>query len=162
MEENLLERIKTALKHAEEIANLAEERYRVEAFIKTYEFLLELLKMKYVSVVEYAEETTVPEVLMEELSLPEFIARVNPKSNPERMVVIAYYMRYMEKIERFTLNDIMDRWVKVALKKPGDPNRDFKVTIRKGWISHANGDFRLTVTGKRFVESLLRSKEKKE
>lgn len=162
MEDELLEKIRVVLKQAEEIANFADEKYRVEAFVKTYEFLLGLLKLKCVpTIAESAEKVIIPEMPLKELSLPEFVSKANPRSNPERMVVIAYYITFIEGKKEFTFEDVMERWKKAALKMPANPRRDFRVAIRRGWISHANGTYYLTKSGKEFVESLLKGKEKK-
>jgi len=162
MEEELLEKIKIALKQAEEIASLAEENYRVEAFAKTYEFLLSLLKPKSVpAITEEVEKTVIPDIPLKELSLTEFVSKANPGSNAERIAVIAYYMRFKEGINEFTFEDVIEeRWKKAALKKPGNPWRDFRNAVRKGWISPANGAYYLTKSGIEFVKSLLESREK--
>jgi len=151
------------LKRAEEIANLVEEKYRVEAFAKTYEFLLSLLKLKSVpTIAEKVEMTTIPRIPLKELSLTEFVSKVNPGSNAERATVIAYYMRFKEGIEEFTFEDVMEKWwKKAAFKRPRNPWRDFRNAVRKGWISPANGTYYLTKSGIEFVESLLKGKEKK-
>ena len=159
MRAELEEKLKALAKKAEEIANTVSNEYRVEAFARTYEFLLQLHEEKLAKI--HKETEVIPETReifgIKEMSLPEFLGKINLKNNAERMTAIAYYMKIVEGLEDFALKDLLERWKKAALKMPGNPNRDFKNAIKKGYISPA-GDkkYYITRTGIEFMENKLK------
>jgi len=163
MEEETQEMLKKIARQVAEIANNVGEEYRKEAFAIILEFLLQLKKDELIQRAK-TPLAIIPAsrgIDLQRLTLVEFLKRVDVESNPERMVAIAYYMKYKENIEEFTLNDLLERWKIAGLKMPGNPRRDFKEAIKKAWISPTmeGKKYYITNDGITFIESRLGSEE---
>ncbi|RLF02755.1 MAG: hypothetical protein DRK00_09620 [Thermoprotei archaeon] len=166
MQGELEEKLKALAKKAEEIANTVSNEYRIEVFARTYGFLLRLHEDELAKIRREAEVISVAREISEikELSLPEFLGQIELKNNPERMTAIAYYMRIVEGLEEFTLKDLLERWREAALKMPGNPRRDLREAIRRGWISPTSDkkQYYITRTGIKFIENKLKPVESSE
>lgn len=143
--------LKEVVKRAQNIVSELDEPLRQIAFSKILDLLLNQAVRGVIT--EKAIETPTTKI-----DLSVLIKRVNPKTNPERIATLAYHMKVNERQEKFTRKDILSIWQAVGFKKPGNFNRDFRETIRKGWISPIEGEdaFYLTTLGQEYIEEKLR------
>lgn len=157
----LIEKLKNLVKQAKEVADIVNNEYRVEAFARTYEFLLHIYEKELIRLIEVPAVTK--PLVTKSMSLPEFLSRIKLKSNPQRITAIAYYIRFIENINEFTLEDLLNRWKAAALKMPGNPRRDLRIAIRRGWISPTeNKKYYITNKGIEFIDNQLKSTESEE
>ena len=154
--EHLKEKLKEFAKIAEEVAKVVDDVFKLQAFSESFKALIATLGVKEIEVpVKTVKSAEI------KVSLSEFVAKLNLKSNAERMTALAYYLKQFEGIEEFSLKDLLELWVKVAWRRPGNPNRDLRVAVQKGWISEGKerGRYYITRLGMEHIEGLMRAKE---
>lgn len=87
------------------------------------------------------------------LSLVELMQDKNPKTIPQMISLFAYYREKSEGTTRFGRDDLRPYFAKAKSKPPGNYDRDFIETVRKGWIHEDGNDSYLTSRGVEVVES---------
>jgi len=96
-------------------------------------------------------------------SLSEFINIINPRSHPERIIAIAYYMKKYEEIEEFDKKTLIEKFKEGALPLPANINRDIKIAIRNRWLSRRRQGrtyvYYITVKGIKFIERKIETRE---
>lgn len=161
MSSNLVDRLKKAVEQALEASSIVENpELRKIAFENLLKKLIDLaLKIEAISPTKEEKERT---VLEEKLSLPEFISKVDPKTNPERITCILHYLKHYENTTEATLEDVLERFKEAALKRPANPRRDLRAAIQKGWVSPSvdkEGFYYITRTGESLIENKLKETE---
>lgn len=91
------------------------------------------------------------------LSLIELIQERKPSTNAEYIALFAYYREKVEGITRFSRADLRDYFSKAKLAPPGNFDRDFNGTVKKGWIHEDGAESYLTSKGIEAVESAFAS-----
>lgn len=91
------------------------------------------------------------------LSLIELIQEKKPSTNAEYITLFAYYREKVEGVSRFARADLRDYFSKAKLAPPGNFDRDFNGTVRRGWIHEDGADSYLTSKGIETVESAFAS-----
>jgi hypothetical protein len=90
------------------------------------------------------------------VSIREYLMSKNAKTNPEKILVFASYLKNIEDLETFSTKDIRTQFERAAEIYPKNFVRDFKSTLKYGWIAHSNqdkGKYYITTTGERAIES---------
>ena len=149
------------VKTAEEIVQVIDNAdLKKIAFNNVLQFLLDVFRSS--TLVRPVHEATITKV-RGALSLSEFINIINPKSHPERIVAIAYYMKKYEEIEEFDKKTLIEKFREAALPLPANIGRDIKVAIRKGWLSRRRQGrtyvYYITIEGIKFIEGKIETRE---
>jgi len=149
--EELKDKLRKATKIAEEISSELEEEYRLQAFIKILDVLIAAMGIQTI------QPTITLKTIKKKIALTEFVATLKLRTNPERMTALAYYLSIYEGRTEFSRKELLELWKEVAWKMPGNPDRDLKIAIRKGWLSKSNkpGKYYLTDKGRKYIESLI-------
>ena len=98
------------------------------------------------------------------LSLPELIKRSKAKIHTNKIMVIAYYLFYMKKMDEFNVNHIKESLQNARQPLPGNTNNLLNGLINKGYLMKAPSDvdglkgFRITQSGIDEVEKILTQK----
>ena len=87
------------------------------------------------------------------LSIIELLGDKNPKTNPERIALFAYYREHIENLPQFERDDLRPYFTKARLAPPTNFDRDFGVAVSKGWIHEEGADSYLTNSGSQVVEA---------
>ncbi len=93
-------------------------------------------------------------------SLRELINEKFPKTNPQKITVVAYYLRDFLNQRTFSLDDIKIQFERAAEPIPQNLYRDLKQTVFSGWISESAeiGKFFLTTSGESAVQGNFTNK----
>jgi len=109
--------------------------------------------------------TTAPKVEgkpLEGLSLVEFLNAKNPKSHPDKVVAMAYYLHHYRGVKIFTVDDINECYSEARISRSANLNATINKNIAKGYIMEAQEKkenkkaWMITQTGERYVESNLK------
>jgi hypothetical protein len=84
--------------------------------------------------------------------LTELHREKNPGTNPQRIVLFAYYRDKYENESRFSREDLESYFGKAHLGKPANYDRDFKTAVEKGWIHESGDQSYITTSGIEIVE----------
>ncbi|MCI0562895.1 MAG: hypothetical protein MN733_30815, partial [Nitrososphaera sp.] len=87
------------------------------------------------------------------VSLVELMQDKKPITNPQKIVLFAYYRERFEGKPRFSRSDLEPYFAKAKESPPGNYIRDFTKTVREGWIHEDDGDSYVTTKGIEAVES---------
>jgi hypothetical protein len=87
------------------------------------------------------------------LSLVELVKDKEPKTNPERIALFAYYREHIEGQPHFERDDLRPYFVKARIAQPTNYDRDFVSAVSQGWIHEDGSDSYLTNSGTQAVES---------
>lgn len=90
------------------------------------------------------------------LSIREYIDSKNPKTYPQKVVVVASYLRNILKKEKFTPEDVKIQLERAAEKITKNFLRDFKLALQAGWIAESyevKGNYFVTSTGQSFIDN---------
>jgi hypothetical protein len=99
---------------------------------------------------------------LEGLSLVEFLNAKGPKSHPDKVVVMAYYLHKCQGVEIFNADDINECYSQARISRSANLNATINKTIAKGYIMEAQEKkenkkaWMITQTGERYVESNLK------
>lgn len=96
-------------------------------------------------------------------SLREYIDEVEAKRNPEVILAIAKYISN-ETGKNFTRDDVRSRFQEAAEPVPGNYGRDFRWTMRNGWIAAvvgAQNEHYVTGTGDKALNEKFSAEIKK-
>jgi len=150
--------IEKIVKNAEKVVQSIEDN---ELRKIAFQIILEKLitrELEHITTEEKAEKK-IPS--KGKITLAEFLNKANPKTNPEKIVAIAYYMKIYEGISEFTQDDLAERFKRAALPLPGNMPRDIRIAIKKGFLERVRekGKYKyyITQSGIDFVEKLLKS-----
>ncbi len=83
-------------------------------------------------------------------SAVEYYDRYFPKRNPDKVLVLAGYIKDVEGRDSFNSGEIKRLFRDVGEVLPANFNRDFSWVIRNGWIAHdtaKKGNYFVTKTG---------------
>lgn len=82
------------------------------------------------------------QLLSNKYSIQRLYKIFNPKTNLERILIFAYYMLKVEKIEEFSTKEIIKYFVQFKIKKPAYISRDFRSlsNLSKGDLIPASND----------------------
>jgi hypothetical protein len=94
------------------------------------------------------------------LSLVELMQEKHPSTNMERIALFAYYREKVENLPRFSRDDLYPYFAKAKEKPPGNYQRDFVDTVRKGWIHEDGAESYITSKGIEAVESGFATEQK--
>jgi hypothetical protein len=100
-----------------------------------------------------------------DLSLTEFFRSSNPKRNPDKIVTIAFYMQTKMGKQSFSIDELRPQFRSVGEPSPANFYRDFKWSIKNGWISEVHGQpgqYYVTRTGEDAVAAKFDDEVKKE
>jgi len=92
-------------------------------------------------------------------SIREFLLSKNPKTDANKILVIAYYLEKQEEMAVFNVKDLMDCFRNAKEKLPTNMNARINDNIKYGYIMPSkdkkdnNNAWTLTNTGERFVEN---------
>lgn len=110
-------------------------------------------------------ETPKEKVELEGLSLAEFYKQKQPKDHNEEVVVFAYWLTKKEKREEFEPKDIGSCYNEISLPKPTNIPLTMKTLAggKKAYFIRGDkrGQYKLSMTGKEFVEKELPRKSEK-
>jgi len=87
------------------------------------------------------------------LSPVELIDQKKPATHPQRIVLFAYYRERAEGLNRFAKDDLKPYFAKAKLPPPQNYDRDFRQTVKLGWIYEDGADSYLTSKGLEAVEA---------
>lgn len=102
---------------------------------------------------DYPKETQSEKI---DLSIREFLDNNNVKRNPDKITAISYYMKNHEHKDFFKKEEILEMIETAAEKQFGNFARDFKWTLKTGWIAPKKGEtdiYYITNTGINAVKS---------
>jgi len=120
---------------------------------------------RFREVVPTAPVTAAPKVEgkpLEGLSLVEFLNAKGPKSHPDRVTVMAYYLHHYQGVEIFNADDINECYSQARISRSANLNATINKNIAKGYIMEAKEKkdnkkaWMITQTGERYVESNLK------
>lgn len=97
------------------------------------------------------------------LSLREYFDDAQPKRNPDKILVVASYLKEIEGVELFTPDDLKTRFRSAGESVPGNWARDFRWAIQNGWIAEdqTSGDYYVTKKGDDAVADRFSAEVKK-
>lgn len=98
------------------------------------------------------EATGVPS-RMRPKGLMELIQECHPGTNPQRIVVFAYWRERHEGAPRFGREDLKAYFVKAHITPPRNYDRDFNHAVQKGWLHEDSADSYITTKGIEVVET---------
>ena len=84
----------------------------------------------------------------------EFIHKYGPKRNPDKILVLAFFLEEVRNQDRFTPNEIKKLFVEAGEVVPAHFTRDFKWSISSSWITSdpsKKDTYYVTTTGKNVV-----------
>jgi hypothetical protein len=84
--------------------------------------------------------------------LTELLAEKKPGTNPQRIVLFAYYRDKYEDNARFGRADLEPYFAQAHLGKPGNYDRDFTTSVERGWIHESGDQSYITTSGIEVVE----------
>jgi hypothetical protein len=84
--------------------------------------------------------------------LTELHREKNPGTNPQRIVLFAYYRDKYEDEARFSREDLEPYFGKAHLGEPANYDRDFSAAVEKGWIHESGDQSYITTSGIEVVE----------
>ena len=94
------------------------------------------------------------------VSLLELMNEKNPGTNPQRIVLFAYYREKHEGISRFSRDDLKPYFAKAKLTPAANYDRDFGEAVRKAWIHEDGSESYLTTKGIEVVETAFEGERK--
>jgi hypothetical protein len=86
-------------------------------------------------------------------SIVELMQEKQPKSNPQKLALFAYYRERIEGLSRFAKADLKSYFAPAKEKPAANYDRDFSNTVKLGWIHEDGADSYLTSRGLEAVES---------
>jgi hypothetical protein len=98
------------------------------------------------------------------ISLREFLHESQASSNPEKITVIAEYLREHEGKEEFARDEIKGLFRQAGEGAPANFPRDFSVAVRNGWVAEdtkSPGSFFVTNTGRAAISNKFSGEIKK-
>ena len=84
----------------------------------------------------------------------EFIHKYGPKRNPDKILVLAFFLEEVRSQDRFTPNEIKKLFVEAGEVVPANFTRDFKWSISSSWVTSdpsKKNTYYVTTTGKNVV-----------
>lgn len=84
----------------------------------------------------------------------EFIHKYGPKRNPDKILVLAFFLDEVRNQDRFTPNEIKKLFVEAGEVVPANFTRDFKWSISSSWVTSdpsKKDTYYVTTTGKNVV-----------
>lgn len=86
-------------------------------------------------------------------SIVELMQEKQPKSNPQKLALFAYYRERIEGLSRFAKGDLKGYFASAKEKPAANYDRDFSNAVKLGWIHEDGADSYLTSRGLEVVES---------
>jgi hypothetical protein len=86
-------------------------------------------------------------------SIVELMQEKQPKSNPQKLALFAYYRERVEGLPRFAKSDLKGYFASAKEKPAANYDRDFSHAVKLGWIHEDGPDSYLTSRGLEAVES---------
>jgi hypothetical protein len=86
------------------------------------------------------------------MSIVELIQDKKPSTNPQYIALFAYFREKYENQPRFSRSDLEAYFPKARIAPPSNYDRDFIVTVTRGWIHEDGSDSYLTSRGVEAVE----------
>jgi hypothetical protein len=86
-------------------------------------------------------------------SIVELLQEKQPKSNPQKLALFAYYRERVEGLSRFSKSDLKGYFASAKEKPAANYDRDFSNAVKLGWIHEDGADSYLTSRGLEVVES---------
>lgn len=89
------------------------------------------------------------------ISLREFVIRLQPKTNAQRILSIAQFLSEHQGLSRFKRDDIKPKFPSIGEPLPKNYSRDFQTALDKGWIAEDHGEkgsFYVTRTGETQIQ----------
>jgi hypothetical protein len=83
----------------------------------------------------------------------ELIQQKQPTTNPQKIVLFAYYREKVEGLARFSRGDLESYFAKAKQPPPANYGRDFQQAVSLGWIYEDGDDSYLTTKGLEAVEA---------
>lgn len=105
-----------------------------------------------------------PELTGKKLSPAQFFKKCNPKTNPDRVLVAAFYLEQVKNLQNFTAAEVRDQMKDAKRQPPKNVNDAINQNIKKGLLMSA-GDkenkiaFVLTSDGEDQVKEMLRGEK---
>jgi len=96
-------------------------------------------------------------------SLREYLDEVEAKRNPDKILAVAKYLAN-ETGGSFTPDDVKARFQEAAERVPGNYGRDFRWTVRNGWIALVSGskdEYYVTDAGDKALDAKFDAEIKK-
>jgi hypothetical protein len=99
------------------------------------------------------------------ISLQEFLSSKKPKTESQKVLVVAYYLEKFKGLEFFNVNDIKDAFRLAKESPPSNINDVVNQNIRKGYMMRVEEEkdglkaWTLTNKGQKFVESDLQHEQ---
>jgi hypothetical protein len=149
------------IKHGEVEIEAEGDKEFVEKHIE--EFKKEMLKIaKELPPKEVTPEIPRKEIDWGELSLGEFYKQKQPKNHNKTVVVFAYWLTKRKGQEEFQPKDIRACYGEAKISKPKNVRQHISVNVSKGYLTTGSKKswYKLTRTGKEFVEKELPPKSK--
>ncbi len=138
------------------ILNIKGEGFVLEQEIDSLQ-LSSILPIIFVSSEKTQKIQTEPEKNNDiNLSPREYLNKNNAKSNPQKILVFASYLRNILKHKNVSIEDIKIQFEKASESLPKNFSRDFKDSLRSGWLSESHeepGRYFITSSGDRVLES---------
>ncbi len=149
------ELIKKNIKKALDIIIGVEDEYRLETFKLILPFLLkqdDLDKKRETSKVK------------EHISLPELIAKINPKTYADTAIIVCYYLFTYEDIIGFNIDHIKNGFDQVRAVKPKNMTDTLNGLIKRGFLRSSTDieskkGFELTKMGIDYTQNLIKENE---
>lgn len=97
------------------------------------------------------------------LSLREYFDEAEPKRNPDKILVVASYLKAIEGVEAFSPDDVKGRFRSAGETVPGNWARDFRWVVQNGWVAEdqGSGDYYVTKKGEDAVANKFSAEVKK-
>ena len=86
-------------------------------------------------------------------SIVELMQEKQPKTNPQKLALFAYYRERVEGLSRFSKSDLKGYFASAKEKPAANYDRDFSNAVKLGWIHEDDADSYLTSRGLEVVES---------
>lgn len=111
------------------------------------------------------EDTQQPISILESNNVPlvstrEYLINKDAKTNPQKILAFASYLKNIENITIFSTKEIRSQFENAAEVYPTNFVRDFKNTLKYGWIAPSaqeKGKYYITTTGENAMESKFTS-----
>ena len=103
------------------------------------------------------------QLIRDKYTLQKLYKILNPTTNLDRIIIFGYWILKAEKIEEFSINDIINYFEKFKIKKPAYITRDFRKLVNpsKGYliIGKTEGYYSLSYDGIQYIEEKLNKLE---
>lgn len=101
------------------------------------------------------------EIEMKELSIKEFFLQKKPKSDPEKTLLVGYFLEHYRGASAFNSRDLTEAFREAKEKFPSNISRTINDLIKRGYVMETKDkkeglkSWTLTSSGERFVENEL-------